>query len=279
LWDGHPSGENDNLLVIFFVGRKLGLDHQLAATLGAGGAVCGVSAAIAIAGAVRAEKEYPPIAITLVVLWAILMIFVLPLISRAQRLPAGVAGAWIGTSEFADAAGFAAAQSYGGLVGPATGISGTPDQAVWSYTLIKVVGRDVWIGIWAFVLAIISVTRWEKRETDRKVDAAQIWWRFPKFVIGFLLASIFVTLIVGKFSYADFNKVVKPGLVAPITALRTWAFTFSFLSIGLTTRLREFAPAGSKPFLAFTAGVVVNVILGFVLSVLIFGHYWARLSH
>lgn len=265
--------------MIFFVGRKLGLDHQLAATLGAGGAVCGVSAAIAIAGAVRAEKEYPPIAITLVVLWAILMIFVLPLISRAQRLPAGVAGAWIGTSEFADAAGFAAAQSYGGLVGPATGISGTPDQAVWSYTLIKVVGRDVWIGIWAFVLAIISVTRWEKRETDRKVDAAQIWWRFPKFVIGFLLASIFVTLIVGKFSYADFNKVVKPGLVAPITALRTWAFTFSFLSIGLTTRLREFAPAGSKPFLAFTAGVVVNVILGFVLSVLIFGHYWARLSH
>lgn len=266
-------------LAIFFVGRKLGLDHQLAATLGEGGAVCGVSAAIAIAGAVRAKKEYPPLAITLVVLWAILMIFVLPLISRAQRLPAGVAGAWIGTSEFADAAGFAAAQSYGGLVGSSTGISGTSDQAVWSYTLIKVVGRDVWIGIWAFVLAIISVTRWEKRETDRKVDAAQIWWRFPKFVIGFLLASIFVTLIVGKFSYADFNKVVKPGFVAPITALRTWAFTFSFLSIGLTTRIREFAPAGSKPFLAFTAGVVVNVILGFVLSVLIFGHYWARLSH
>jgi uncharacterized integral membrane protein (TIGR00698 family) len=266
-------------LVIFFVGRKLGLDQQLVAILGAGGAVCGVSAAIAIAGAVRAKKEYPPIAITLVVLWAIVMIFVLPLVSRALQLPAGVAGAWIGTSEFADAAGFAAAQSYGGLVGPTTGISGTADQAIASYTLIKVVGRDVWIGIWAFLLATISVTRWEKPETDRKVDAGQIWWRFPKFVIGFLLASIIVTLLVGKYSYADFSRIVKPGFVAPITALRTWVFTFSFVSIGLTARLREFSPAGGRPFLAFTAGVAVNVILGFVLSVLIFGHYWAAVRH
>lgn len=266
-------------LVIFLVGRRLGLDQQLAATLGAGGAVCGVSAAIAVAAAVRAKKEYPPIAITLVIFWAILWIFALPLVSRSLQLPAGVGGAWIGTSEFADAAGFAAAQSYGGLVGPSTGITGTADQAIWAYTLIKVVGRDVWIGIWAFVLAIVSVTRWEKSESGRKVEASQIWWRFPKFVIGFLVASILVTWAVGNVSYGDFNKIVKPALVAPVTALRTWAFTFCFLSIGLTTRLREFAPTGGKPFVAFTAGVVINVILGFVLSVLVFGHYWATLSH
>src|SRR6516165_4254 len=265
-------------LVIFFVGRRLGLDNQLSATLGAGGAVCGVSAAIAVGAAVRAKKEYPPIAITLVIFWAILWIFALPLVSRALQLPTGVGGAWIGTSEFADAAGFAAAQSYGGMAGPGTGISGTADQAIWAYTLIKVVGRDVWIGIWAFVLAIVSVTRWEISETGRKVEAGQIWWRFPKFVIGFLVASIVVTWAVGTASYGDFNKIVRPALVAPITALRTWAFTFCFLSIGLTTRLREFAPTGGKPFVAFTAGVVLNVILVFVLSVLVFGHYWATLS-
>jgi len=266
-------------MVIFFVGRRLGLDHQLSATLGAGGAVCGVSAAIAVAAAVRAKKEYPPIAITLVIFWAILWIFTLPLVSRTLQLPAGVGGAWIGTSEFADAAGFAAAQSYGGMAGRGTGISGTVDQTIWAYTLIKVVGRDVWIGIWAFVLAIVSITRWEKSETGRKVEVGQIWWRFPKFVIGFLIASMVVTWAVGGASYGDFNKIVRPALVAPITALRTWTFTFCFLSIGLTTRLREFAPTGSKPLIAFTAGVVVNVILGFVLSVLIFGRYWATLSH
>jgi uncharacterized membrane protein YadS len=264
--------------VIFFTGRKLGLDQRFAAVLGAGGAVCGVSAAIAVAGAVRAKKEHPPIAITLVILWAIVLIFALPLVARALHLPAGVGGAWIGTSEFADAAGLAAAQSYGGLAGPATGISGTADQALASYTLIKVIGRDIWIGIWAFALAVIAVTKWERSAAQPKAQAGQIWWRFPKFVIGFLVASIVTTVIVRRYTLHDYNALVKPSLIAPITSLRTWAFTFSFLSIGLTTRIRELTTAGIKPFLAFTAGVAVNVILGYILSVLVFGHYWASIA-
>ena len=262
-------------LVIFFTARKLGLDHRLAAVLGAGGAVCGVSASIAVAGAVRAKKEYPPIAISLVVFWAIILIFALPLVSRTLHLPTGVGGAWIGTSEFADAAGLAAAQSYGGLAGTNVGISGTADQALASYTLIKVIGRDIWIGIWAFVLAFIAVTVWERSETNSKAQVGQIWWRFPKFVIGFLIASALTTAIVHGNTLSDYNKFVKPSLIAPITTLRTWAFTFSFLSIGLTTRFRELASAGIKPFVAFTAGVIVNVILGYILSVVVFGHYWS----
>jgi uncharacterized integral membrane protein (TIGR00698 family) len=264
-------------LVIFFTAKKLGLDRRLAAVLGAGGAVCGVSASIAIAGAVRARKEHPPIAISLVVFWAIVLIFALPLVSRALHLPIGVGGAWIGTSEFADAAGLAAAQSYDGLAGTSIGISGTSGQALASYTLIKVIGRDIWIGIWAFVLALISVTVWERSETNSKVQVGQIWWRFPKFVIGFLIASVLTTLIVHGNSLADYNKVVKPTLIAPITALRTWAFTFSFLSIGLTTRFRELSAAGTKPVIAFTVGVIVNVILGYILSVVVFGHYWSSI--
>ena len=127
-------------LVIFWVGVRLGLDRRLAATLGAGGAVCGVSAAIAIAGAVGAKKEDAPIAITLVIVWAIAMIFVLPFAASVLHLPAGVGGASIGTSEFADAAGFAAAQTYG-AVAEHGHLGGTQDQAVWAFTLMKVVGR------------------------------------------------------------------------------------------------------------------------------------------
>jgi uncharacterized integral membrane protein (TIGR00698 family) len=264
-------------LAIFFTARKLGLDQRLAAVLGAGGAVCGVSASIAVAGAVRAKKEHPPIAISLVVLWAIVFIFALPLVSRWLQLPAGVGGAWIGTSEFADAAGLAAAQSYGGLTGT-SGITGTPEQALASYTLIKVIGRDFWIGIWAFILALISVTIWERSETNSKVHVGQIWWRFPKFIIGFLVASLLTTLVVHGNSLTDYNKLVKPALIAPITSLRTWAFTFSFLSIGLTTRFRELAKAGARPFIAFTVGVIVNLILGYILSVIIFGNYWSSIK-
>ena len=264
-------------LVIYFLGRKLGLDRRLCATLGTGGAVCGVSGSIAVAGAVGAKKEHAPIAITMVIMWAIVMIFFLPLVSRALHLSTGIAGAWIGTSEFADAAGFAAAQAYGNLAGHVPGITGTADAAVWGFTLMKVVGRDIWIGIWAFVLAIIATTRWEVKD-GVKPKASEIWWRFPKFVIGFALASIFVTIVASHFSFADYNKIVKPNLVGPITTLRTWAFIFCFFSIGLTTRFKELAATGAKPFWAFTGGVVVNVILGFILSVFVFGSYWARLA-
>ncbi|MFZ0927400.1 MAG: putative sulfate exporter family transporter [Syntrophobacteraceae bacterium] len=264
-------------MVIYFIGRKLGLDKRLCATLGAGGAVCGVSGSIAIAGAVGAKKEHAPIAITMVILWAIVMIFFLPLVSRALRLHTGVAGAWIGTSEFADAAGFAAAQAYGNLAGHVPGISGTQDAAVWGFTLMKVVGRDIWIGIWAFVLALIATTRWEVK-AGSKPEAAEIWWRFPKFVIGFVVASIFITIIASQFSFADYNKIVKPKLVGPITDLRTWAFIFCFFSIGLTTRFRELASTGAKPFWAFTGGVVVNVALGFLLSAIVFATYWTHLA-
>jgi len=265
-------------LVIYFVAKKMGIDRRLAATLGAGGAVCGVSGSIAIAAAVGAKKDAAPIAITMVILWAIVMIFFLPLVSRLLGLHTGVAGAWIGTSEFADAAGFAAAQSYGNLAGNVPGIAGSADDAVWGFTLMKVAGRDVWIGIWAFVLAIIATTQWEAKETGRKPQAGEIWWRFPKFVIGFLIASIIMTIIASGYSFQDYNHIVKPGLVGPIKTMRTWAFIFCFFSIGLTTRFRELAHAGIKPFWAFTSGVVVNVALGFVLSTIVFASYWESLS-
>ncbi len=262
--------------VIYWASVRLGLDRRLAATLGAGGAVCGVSAAIAVAGAVGAKREHAPIAITIVVLWAIVMIFALPLASRALQLHAGIAGAWIGTSEFADAAGFAAAEAYGNLAGH-EGIAGTADQTIWAFTLMKVVGRDVWIGVWAFVLAIIATTRWETI-AGRRADPAEIWRRFPKFVIGFLIASVIVTLATSGYSLADFNKIVNPALVGPIKDLRTWAFIFCFFSIGLTARVKDLAQAGTKPFLAFSSGVVVNVVLGFVLSAIVFASHWENLT-
>ncbi|MEJ2672532.1 MAG: putative sulfate exporter family transporter [Deltaproteobacteria bacterium] len=264
-------------LVIFYAGKMMGLDRRLCATLGAGGAVCGVSAAIAVSGAVGAKKEHAPIAITMVILWAIVMIFFLPLVSRALQLHTGVAGAWIGTSEFADAAGFAAAQAYGNLAGAVPGIPGSAETAVWSFTLMKVVGRDIWIGIWAFILALIATTQWEVK-AGQKPQISEVWWRFPKFVIGFALASIFITIVASHFSFADYNKIVKPMLVSPIKTLRTWAFIFCFFSIGLTTRFRELASTGSKPFCAFTSGVAINVALGFILSAIIFARYWASLS-
>jgi uncharacterized integral membrane protein (TIGR00698 family) len=264
--------------VIYFAAVRMGLDKRLAATLGTGGAVCGVSGAIAVGGAVGAKKEEVSVTISVVVVWAIVMIFALPLVARALGLSTGVAGAWIGTSEFADAAGLAAAQTYGGYAGNVPGITGNPDAAVSAFTLMKVIGRDVWIGVWAFVLSLVATTRWERTGVSSKANAAEIWGRFPKFVLGFLIASAVVTLVSRGYDYAAYKKEVLPALVGPLQAFRTWAFTFAFLAIGLTTRLREFASIGAKPFYAFSIGVAVNVVLGFILSTQVFAEFWNRLG-
>lgn len=152
-------------------------------------------------------------------------------------------------------------------------------SAIFAYTLIKVVGRDVWIGIWAFVLAIIATTQWDRGAPGNKPSAAEIWWRFPKFVIGFVLASLLITAVTSGLSLADYNRLAVPTLVGPIKDLRTWAFIFCFLSIGLTTRFGELANAGKKPFIAFSAGAIVNLIVGFLLSAIVFAAHWENLAH
>ncbi|WP_434510445.1 YeiH family protein [Desulfitobacterium sp. AusDCA] len=252
-------------LTIYWVGtRWFGLDKRFAATLGAGGSICGVSASIAVGGAVKAEKQEVSIAISLVIIWAILMIFFLPAVIKLWGIGAGPAGAWIGTSEFADAAGVAAASSIG-------------EQAIKTFTLNKVVGRDMFIGIWCFILAIISITKWDNQEKGSKAEVKEIWVRFPKFVLGFFIASILISVITLSLDPAA-AKTFSTNLVSPVKELRTWMFSFTFLSIGLTTRFRELTSVGWKPIAAFSTGVVVNVILGFALSVVFLGGFWAGIK-
>ena len=258
-------------LTIFFAGTRLfGLDKRLCAVLGVGGAVCGVSASLAISASVGAKKEHLYTSVTLVVVWALIMVFALPFVSQALGLSAGVAGAWIGTSEFADAAGFAAASAYGKM-------AGNEEGAIKAFTLMKVIGRDLWIGIWSLVFALIATMYWDRSSLGARPGAGEIWRRFPKFVIGFFIASAIVTLITSGYSPEELKKSAQPDLLKPIGSLRSWAFLFCFLSIGLTTRFRELKRAGWKPFFAFTLGVVVNVTAGYYLSAHFFGDYWGKL--
>lgn len=158
------------------------------------------------------------------------------------------------------------------------GITGSADAAVQAFTLMKVIGRDVWIGVWAFVLSIVATSHWDDTGIRGCARAVEIWHRFPKFVLGFLLASALVSLVAGGLDYAAYKRTGIPTLVAPLQGLRVWAFTFCFFSIGLTTRVRELAAAGIKPFYAFTAGVIVNVILGYMLSAHVFAGFWSALG-
>ena len=190
-------------LTIFLAATRLfGLDPRFGAVLGTGGAVCGVSGSIAIGGAVKAEKDHIAIGIAVVSVWAIVMIFTLAFVTKFMIPPLGTeatawwqispgeAGAWVGTSEYADAAGFAVVAEIATTYG---------DAPINAFTLMKVIGRDIWIGIWAFVLSIVSVVFWEKKTgadgPTGRLGIGIVWERFPKFVIGFFIASLTMSLI------------------------------------------------------------------------------------
>jgi uncharacterized membrane protein YadS len=184
--------------------RFFGLEPQFGAVLGAGGAVCGVSASIAVGGAVKAKKDHIAIAIAVVSVWAIVMILALSVVVKLMvpdPISPGEAGAWVGTSEFADAAGFAVVAELSAVIesGALSATDGAPldaDDPINAFTLMKVIGRDIWIGIWCLILAFVSVMFWEKGEgAQRAVGAGVIWERFPKFVLGFFAASVIMTAV------------------------------------------------------------------------------------
>ncbi len=184
--------------------RIFGLDPRFGAVLGAGGAVCGVSASIAVGGAVKAKKDHIAISIAIVTVWAIVMILALSVVVKLMvptPISPGEAGAWVGTSEFADAAGFAVVAELSaviqeGAIRAADGSLLNADDPINTFTLMKVIGRDIWIGIWALILAVVSVLFWEKGEgTRRTVGAGVVWERFPKFVLGFFAASVIMTAV------------------------------------------------------------------------------------
>lgn len=259
-------------LTIFLAATKIfGLEKQFGAVLGAGGAVCGVSASIAVGGAVKARKDHIAIGIAVVSVWAIVMILVLSVVVKFMvptPISPGEAGAWVGTSEFADAAGFAvvaelSAVIESGAIRAADGTLMNPDDPINTFTLMKVIGRDIWIGIWCLILAVVSVVFWEKKDASQKaVGAGIIWERFPKFVLGFFAASIIMTGVsseapkdwVGtakladtyktkaeKITYdADFSNYTIPQELRDKVTLNLEAGTISYANRGKTMTLAEY---------------------------------------
>lgn len=243
--------------VAFFVAKRLGFDNPFAAVLGAGGSVCGVSAAIAVGGSVKANQKHVGYVVSLVVLYALVLIFLMPFLSKVLGLSDAVAGAWIGGSELADAAGLAAAAM-------------VSDKATQAFTLVKL-NRDVMIGVLAFILAVASVTRWNREEGQPLPSPMVIWDRFPKFVLAFLAASFLATLWV-----TQYGNSFSPAVTANLNAVRTWLFTLAFLCIGCNTKVRDIRSMGWRPIVAFTTVVVVNFVVGFIMAVLLFGGVIAK---
>ena len=232
-------------LVSYTVAIRLGIDRKFAAVLSTAVSVCGVSAAIAAAGAVLADKKSLAYTVTLVVLFALPMLVVMPLAARFLKLPDAVAGAWIGGNIDTTPAVLAASESF--------------SSSASTVAAIVKLSQNAMIGVVAFILATYYVVKVEKK-VGEKPRIGEIWERFPKFILGFLVASILATL--GVFSKAQ---------VGVITNIYKWLFTLTFASIGLGVSVSDFKSMGIKPLLVFAVATIYNTALTFVTAWILFG--------
>jgi len=254
-------------LVTYWFGQKIVKmpSKRLNATICSDMSVCGVSAAIATAAACKAKKEELTLAVGLSLVFTSIMMIVMPAIIKStfpvdKQLILG--GAWMGGT--IDATGAVAAA--GAFLG---------EKALYVAATIKMI-QNVLIGVIAFCVALYFTTRVEVEETGRKVGAMEIWYRFPKFVLGFIGASIIFSLI-----YTSFNNqvaglgpaMIDQGVVKGMGDLfRGWFFALSFVSIGLATNFRELKEhfVGGKPLILYAFGQSFNLCLTLIVAYIMF---------
>ncbi|MGV3590972.1 MAG: YeiH family protein [Gammaproteobacteria bacterium] len=247
------------LVTTFWFGQRvLKIESKtLNMTVSADMSVCGTSAAIATAAACGAKKEELTTAIGLSMVFTAIMMVALPAFIRAIGMPEVLGGAWIGGTVDATGAVVAA----GAFLGPtAMNVAAT----------IKMI-QNILIGVIAFGVAVYWSTKVEGGGT-RTVGAGEIWRRFPKFVLGFIGASIVFSLIESGMPEPLSAGLLEDGALPWTIELRDWLFCLAFASIGLSTNFRELRAqfSGGKPLILYVCGQSLNLVLTLLMAWLMF---------
>jgi len=244
-------------LFMFFLGTKILKinSRALVATISAATSVCGVSAAIAAGSATRAKKEEISYAISLSLIFTVIMMVGLPYLIRLAGLNEIVGGALIGGT--VDSTG--AVVVSGSILG---------EKAMEVASVIKMI-QNVLIGVLAFFLSYVQVTKFERTAYNDKPSALEIWHRFPKFILGFVLASaIFSFILIPALGSAEVGEILKV-----TKGLRGWFFCLAFVSIGLETNFSRLLEQGKggKPVYLYITGQLFNIGLTLAAALIFFG--------
>ncbi len=250
--------------VVYFVARKyFKFSKEWAAPLASGISICGVSAAIATGGAIRARPVIPIMVSSLVVVFAVVELVVLPFAAKTflYHEPM-VAGAWMGLAVKTDGAAVAAGAITDALIrAKAIDVMGVEWAEGWilmATTTVKVF-IDVFIGVWAFILAILWVTVIDRKEGE-KVRLVEIWERFPKFVLGYVLT--FVATLVTCLMLPEVLDTVKTAS-SEANVFRQLFFAMTFFAIGVVSNFRKLWEEG----IGRLAAIYVICLFGFIIWV------------
>ncbi|MBN1343048.1 MAG: putative sulfate exporter family transporter [Phycisphaerae bacterium] len=248
------------LIVTFLFGQKVLKipSKTLNITVSADMSVCGVSAAIATAAACKAKKEELTLAVGMSLVFTSIMMIVMPNVIKAVGMDYVLGGAWMGGT--IDATGAVAAAG-----------AFLSDRALYVAATIKMI-QNVLIGVIAFGVAVYWCAKVERTENTR-VSAMEIWYRFPKFVLGFIAASILMSVLYQSMGADVGHSMIDNGLIGGWSKhFRGWFFCLAFASIGLATNFRELKHyfAGGKPLILYVCGQSFNLILTLLMAYLMF---------
>jgi uncharacterized integral membrane protein (TIGR00698 family) len=234
-----------------WLSRKLKVDDEFGVILASAVSICGVSAAIVASGAIKGDKKKLSYVTTLVLLVAIPMLVILPWIIREFNIPEIVGGAWLGGTLDTTASVTAASEQ----VGPAATRAG----------VIVKFSQNVLIGIAAFLIAAWWVLRkTEAKDGQEKPSAGLIWERFPKFVLGFIAASLIFSFLIPPATGRQVSGILN--------SMRTVWFALAFVSIGLEARFTDlFSVQQGRPAIAFIGAQLFNIIWTLIWAYLLFG--------
>jgi uncharacterized integral membrane protein (TIGR00698 family) len=237
----------------YWICKRLGVDEELGLMISSAVSICGVSAAIATAGAIKGDNKKLSYVISLVLVTAIPMMIFMPLLAKWMHLSETVTGAWLGGS--IDTTGAVVAS--GTLVG---------EEALKISTIVKF-SQNVLLGIAAFAISVYWTYTNKQPSAEvvsEKPTIGVIWDRFPKFVIGFIGASLL------------FSFFIKPETIVtvkePLKQLQTLWFVLAFTSIGLETKFSDlFHQDNRKPLYGFLIAQLFNVVVTLIVARLLFG--------
>ena len=249
--------------LVYFVSRKyFKFSREWAAPLASGISICGVSAAIATGGAIRARAVVPVMVSSLVVIFSVVELLILPFAAQhflwSQPM---VAGAWMGLAVKTDGAAVASGAIADSLIrakAAAAGINYSPGWVMNVAATVKVF-IDIFIGVWAFVLAWVWAAKFDKtRAPGDKVKAKEIWQRFPKFVLGYV-ATFLIVLAIGILAPKTIGQV--KGAMGQANIFRGIFFVMTFFSIGVVSNFRRLWEEG----IGRLAAVYVLCLFGYII--------------
>ena len=234
----------------FWLAKKLGVDQEMGIMLSSAVSICGVSAAIATCGAIKGDNKKLSFVISIVLVVAIPMMYIMPFLSQLMGLSQEVAGAWLGGTIDTTGAVVASGKFLG--------------EIAESQSVIIKSAQNVLLGVAAFAISIY----WSIKGTKNDIipSASVLWERFPKFVLGFIAASIVFSFLL------DIDTAKS--LSGSARGLRETLFSIAFVSIGLETDFKKvFGKENRLYTLTFLIAQMFNVIITLIVALLLFGNY------